>query len=131
MQKHLVFVYGSLRAGSWYHSAYMLGADLLGRGRSVDKYAMYFSYVPYVYKHEQQSRITGEVYAVGGPGLRRLDELEDHPTVYRREEVQVELDNGRRVTAWMYFYPERPGRLVPSGDFFDLGEEARRSMAEK
>jgi gamma-glutamylaminecyclotransferase len=130
MHKHLVFVYGSLRAGSWYHEAYLCGAELLGRARTVDKHAMYFSYVPYVYKNEPVSRIRGEVYAVAGPRLARLDELEDHPTVYRREEVEVELDNGKRVQAWMYFYPERPGRLIPSGDFFDLGEEARRPMAK-
>lgn len=131
MHKHLVFVYGSLRKGSWSHSAYLTGAECVGIGRTVRKYAMYFSYVPYVYKREQQSHITGEVYAVNGPGLQRLDELEDHPTVYQREEVEVELEKGKRLTAWMYFYPERPGRLVPSGDFFALGEEARKPMAEQ
>jgi gamma-glutamylcyclotransferase (GGCT)/AIG2-like uncharacterized protein YtfP len=116
--KHLVFVYGTLRRGSWNHG-FLAGQRLVGAGRTVEKYALYVADIPYVAK-EPVSRITGEVYEVADACLAALDELEDHPHEYRREQAEIELDSGETVTAWLYFHPEPGGRLLASGDFMAI-----------
>jgi gamma-glutamylcyclotransferase (GGCT)/AIG2-like uncharacterized protein YtfP len=63
------------------------------------------------------SRIRGEVYAVDDAILSALDDLEDHPHEYCREQVEIELNSGETVTAWLYFHPKPAGKLVESGDF--------------
>jgi gamma-glutamylcyclotransferase (GGCT)/AIG2-like uncharacterized protein YtfP len=72
-----------------------------------------------VNRGEPVSRIRGEVYEVDDAILSDLDELEDHPHEYRREQAEIELDSGETVTAWLYFHPAPEGALAKSGDFFD------------
>lgn len=76
---------------------------------------MQYAGYPFCHAGEAISRIRGEVYEVDGPCLDRLDMLEDHPRVYRREQVEVEISGGRVVRAWLYFYPRPEGRLLPQG----------------
>ncbi|MCP4372294.1 MAG: gamma-glutamylcyclotransferase, partial [Deltaproteobacteria bacterium] len=58
-----------------------------------------------------------EVYEVDLPTLALLDELEDHPHRYIREQVSVILKNGQEMSAWVYFYPRKIGVLEPCGDY--------------
>ncbi len=81
------------------------------------KYALYLAEFPYLSKGEQVSRITGEVYEVDMPTLAVLDELEDHPVWYIREQVPVILEDGQQISTWVYFYPEPNGALEPCGDY--------------
>lgn len=120
MARHVVFVYGTLRKGSWNHG-FMRGARFLGAGRTAGKYALYVERIPFVDKDQPVSRIRGEVYEVDDTVLAALDELEGHPHEYRREQVAVELDSGETVTAWLYFHPAPAGELVESGDFMAAG----------
>ncbi|MUM76341.1 gamma-glutamylcyclotransferase [Pseudodesulfovibrio sp. F-1] len=114
--RHLVFVYGTLKRGFSNH--FFLGrACFVGCGQTVERFALYVDEYPGVYPGEPVSRVQGEVYAVNEAMLARLDALEDHPTLYRREEVEVALDDGLVVKAWIYFYPHRGGRLVEGGEF--------------
>jgi gamma-glutamylcyclotransferase (GGCT)/AIG2-like uncharacterized protein YtfP len=117
MMLHLVFVYGTLRQGSWNHGL-LSGQRLLGQGATKDEHALYVDHVPYVAK-EPVSRIRGEAYAVDGTCLAALDQLEDHPREYRREQVSIGLDSGETITAWLYFHPNPKGKLIPSGDFLE------------
>jgi gamma-glutamylaminecyclotransferase len=111
-----VFVYGTLRRGGKYHAA-LHTSRFLGPAWTQARYALYLATYPCVIRQESVARIRGEVYIVDVATLRHLDELEEHPQVYCRAEVPVELDHGPILTAWIYFYPHPTGRLELSGDF--------------
>ena len=112
---HTIFVYGTLKKGFSNHF-FLSGARYLGPARTVDRYALYVDMYPGVYPRDQISPIVGQLFEVDSVTLSRLDDLEDHPRLYRRELIEVETDEGRR-TAWIYFYPEKSGRLIASGEF--------------
>ncbi|MGO8679229.1 MAG: gamma-glutamylcyclotransferase [Limisphaerales bacterium] len=114
---HLVFVYGTLRRGCWNHGL-LAKAEFVGAGKTKRRYAMYVDAIPYVVK-EEVSQIVGEVYAVDQGTLRDLDSLEGYPSWYERQEVDVALDDGRQIVAWMYFSRQPQGKLNRGGDFLD------------
>jgi len=128
-RKHRVFVYGTLKRGFPNHF-FLEGQKRLGGATTADTYALYEDEYPLVSRQERVSRIRGEVYEVGDTILKRLDTLEDHPAFYRREEVEVDLDSGERVTAWLYFFPEPRGRLFPEGDWRPRAPEAAEDGAD-
>jgi gamma-glutamylcyclotransferase (GGCT)/AIG2-like uncharacterized protein YtfP len=54
-----------------------------------------------------------------------LDDLEDHPFEYLRDQAAVIMDDGEEVLAWIYFHPRPGGFLVAGGDLLSyLSEEA-------
>jgi gamma-glutamylaminecyclotransferase len=116
-QKHLVFVYGTLRQA---HSNHQLLGDAYcyGTGSTRDKYAMYItSGYPYVISTEARYPIVGELYAVDDETLDKLDKMEGHPHYYIRREIIVDIETVE-YRAWMYFrHPQ--GTLMPSGDYND------------
>lgn len=113
---HLLFTYGTLQKGFSNH--YLIkGAEYLGSGKTLEKYSLYESGIPYVFKGEEVSQIHGELYRVDNHTLKIIDRLEGHPDWYRREEVAVLTENGVTVTAWLYFYPEKRGELIKSGRY--------------
>lgn len=112
---HLVFVYGTLQRGFSNHHI-LSQARFLGPARSRDEYALYVEYFPKVIPHERVSVIHGELYLVDDYTLALLDDLEDHPFLYRREQIPVITDDGSETLAWIYFHPEASGQLVASGD---------------
>lgn len=113
---HTVFVYGTLKQGFSNHY-FLRDARFVGRGRTARRYALYVDEYPGVHQGDKICPILGEVFEVDGPTLRRLDALEDHPRLYKREQVDVCLESGERRTAWMYFCPRNTGRLIASGEF--------------
>jgi gamma-glutamylcyclotransferase (GGCT)/AIG2-like uncharacterized protein YtfP len=115
--EELVFVYGTLRRGYGNHYLLEEGARLLDLARTAQAYALYALEIPFAIKDQAVSTLRGEIYAVTPECLARLDELEEHPTWYRRELVEVVTDQGDNLQAWLYFYPEPRGGLVPSGDY--------------
>jgi gamma-glutamylcyclotransferase (GGCT)/AIG2-like uncharacterized protein YtfP len=118
-EKHLLFVYGTLKRGFWNH--YLLDREeFIGEAETKEKYAMYVSGIPYVVKGEPVSRIKGEVYRVSSETLKLIDRLEGHPNWYRRELITVKvLDRGkeREVKAFIYFSLRSEGRLEKDGLF--------------
>lgn len=126
-----LFVYGSLRPAfrQEMHAFLVHHTDLLGtatfQGRLYDL-GLYPGAVPSVHPED---RVTGEVFVVrpGSEGLvfQVLDRYEGcGPYVpgrpeYRREEVDVVLEDGQEVTAWMYVYNygTEALTLIPSGDY--------------
>ena len=114
-EQHLVFVYGTLLRGLSNH-ALLAEARFLGTARTKAPYALYVDYFPKVIRDEPVSAIMGELYLVNGPTLARLDDLEDHPFEYRREQVPVIMDDGEETPALIYFHPRPGGFLVASGD---------------
>lgn len=114
--KHIIFVYGTLKEGFGNHHL-LEGAYFVGHGVTLRKYSLYVSGIPFVFKGEAVSHIYGELYKVGGLTLKRTDHLEGHPEWYRRDEIQVVTEEGRNLTAWLYFYPEKRGKLVKTGRY--------------
>ncbi len=112
----LLFVYGTLKRGFPNHR-YLKGSKFVGRGRTKEKYALYVAAVPYVVKGMRVSHILGEVYEVSKRTLSEIDRLEGHPEHYRREKVEIVLEDGRILRCWLYFFPRPLGRLEPSGEF--------------
>jgi gamma-glutamylaminecyclotransferase len=112
---HLVFVYGTLLQGLSNHTL-LDQARFLGQARTKRSYALYVDYFPKVIRDEALSSIVGELYLVDGPTLALLDDLEDHPFEYRREQVVVIMDDGAETPAWIYFHPRPGGYLVTGGD---------------
>jgi gamma-glutamylaminecyclotransferase len=117
-EKNLVFVYGTLKQG-FSNNRYLSGSKCLGAGRTREKYGMYSSGIPFVVMTEPISEIYGELYQVDDFTLETLDDLEGHPDWYRREQVEICLDDGNHsiVKGWVYFNENPGGTLVPSGVF--------------
>ncbi len=95
-----------------------------GQARTKNPYALYLDYFPKVIRDEAVSPIVGELYLVDGPTLALLDDLEDHPFEYRREQVAVIMDDGAETPAWIYFHPRPGGYLVAGWGFAGLAAGA-------
>lgn len=113
-RKHAVFVYGTLKQGLSNHF-FLREARFLGRAQTAERYALYEDEIPIVTRSQAVSPIQGEVYEVSEKTLHHLDVLEQHPAFYRREQVEVVLEDGARLEAWLYFSPEPKGALLPEG----------------
>ena len=82
----------------------------------------------------EEGRVRGEVYRLEAPerSLPVFDRYEgcapDGEGLYRREEVDVELDDGGALTAWAYFYNPDTSSLeaIPSGDYLASAAEPDR-----
>jgi gamma-glutamylcyclotransferase (GGCT)/AIG2-like uncharacterized protein YtfP len=116
MTQHILFVYGTLKRNFGNHH-YLRNGEYLGKGRTQSKYAMYISGIPYVVKEQPVSFIHGELYQVNSIQLERIDRLEGHPEWYCREQVQIIDEQKQLVTAWMYLFPDRIGKLNATGRY--------------
>jgi len=121
-----LFVYGTLRKKQGNH--YLLDrSKFLGNAKTKLRYALYRSGVPFLSRSRAISQVIGEVYSVDDTTLKRLDQLEGHPDVYKREQDEVVLEDGTELIAWIYFYDAAPGDLIQSGDFLSgLNAPSRR-----
>ena len=119
MEKIYVFVYGTLRKGYWNHSL-LENSKFLGKAITKEKYSLFADGIPYVVKIPK-TQIIGELYEVDKETLERLDRLEGHPDFYKREEIEVLLDE-KPMKAWIYFYPHPKGKFIKSGDYTDYKE---------
>jgi gamma-glutamylaminecyclotransferase len=118
-------VYGTLRGGLPNHS-YVKNHKFLGTGKTVEKYTMRASGIPYVGK-EPRTRIDVEVYDVTGKTeIEAIDRLEGHPHWYKREEIEVELNDGRILKAWLYFM-ESTSKIIETGNYLDCNGYRERS----
>jgi gamma-glutamylcyclotransferase (GGCT)/AIG2-like uncharacterized protein YtfP len=128
-QTDLVFFYGTLMTG--FHRPGRMRLDMLlrlvGRGwisAALFDLGIYPAAIP-----ADDSRVWGEVHRMvdADSVLSELDEIEgysaDEPdaSLYRRAEITVTLEDGRRVPAWVYFYDAPLGRAprIESGDYLE------------
>ncbi|VDM07711.1 unnamed protein product [Wuchereria bancrofti] len=125
----LVFVYGTLKRGEPNASVM---ADLvtgmqkfIGTGKTINAYPLIIASeynIPFCLdKPGIGNRINGELYEVDEQKLEVLDKFEGHPTFYRRQPQQVEMDhNGTTVTAWIYMLPKwTPNLLQSSSNYLE------------
>ena len=120
MNKHLVFVYGTLRRGGalamserFPGSKFIADAEVSGSLYDLGAY-------PGLLLNESNSLVVGEVYEVDDEILKRLDDFEASSN-YRRKQVEISLGS-RREACWTYepdpdFYS--PHTLITSGDWIE------------
>ena len=120
MEKHLVFVYGTLRRGGVRAMPDIFPGSKFVGGASVSGSLYDFGEYPGLQLCETDSKVMGEVYEVCEDVLKRLDEIEA-PAFYFRRQIEISLGD-RRVQCWVYepdleLYPERV--LITSGDWIE------------
>lgn len=113
--EHRVFVYGTLLTGEC-NARCALGAR---RVRATAKGTIYdtgHGFPAFVRKGE--TRIEGELLLVDEEGFKSMDRLEGYPRLYRREEIMVTTEAGRRK-AWVYIMNRLPehAKVIASGDW--------------
>lgn len=130
---HTMFVYGTLMKGYSNGAILLRDALFLGRATTKNKYTLRVRGIPYVNKDTPTTQIRGEVYQVDDEELLDLDSLEGHPTWYTREEITVTLDNGKALTAWIYFNPNKSAQISNTGDYRNpfKNEEKESPVEEK
>jgi gamma-glutamylcyclotransferase (GGCT)/AIG2-like uncharacterized protein YtfP len=133
-----IFVYGTLRtqgAKSIFRTLTRLGIPV---GAAHLKAAL-FNLGPYpgaVCDAKDESFVRGEVYRIRDRTqlLAELDAYEgcgpEHPvpTEFRREVVEVVLDNGDKLKAWAYLYSRSTNGLkrIESGDYLEFIKQGER-----
>ena len=123
----LVFFYGTLMSGFSRSGRSTLDQILVPVGRGWISAALFDLGIYPAAIPASDSRVWGEVYQMLDPDavLSSTDELEgvnpNEPdsSLYTRAEALVTLDEGRVVTAWVYFYNAPLGRAerIESGDY--------------
>ena len=123
MNKHHVFVYGTLRRGGtrampiiFPDAMFIDNATVPGRLYDLGAY-------PGLLLDESDSLVVGEVYEVDDEILKRLDDFEAASN-YRRKQVEISLGSQRKV-CWTYepdpeFYSLRT--LIASGDWIEYAK---------
>jgi gamma-glutamylcyclotransferase (GGCT)/AIG2-like uncharacterized protein YtfP len=123
MNKHLVFVYGTLRRGGagamsvrFPDAKFIADTEVGGSLYDLGAY-------PGLLLGESNSSVVGEVYEVDDEILNRLDDFEAS-SYYRRKQVEISLGAQRKV-CWTYepdpeFYS--PHMLITSGDWIEYAK---------
>jgi gamma-glutamylcyclotransferase (GGCT)/AIG2-like uncharacterized protein YtfP len=126
--QHL-FVYGTLLRVFARDHARILRAHcrFLGEGGFEGRLFDVGSYPAAVARPKTGGNVRGELYRVIRPHLLFpiLDRFEGcggqdkEPTLYRREAIEIRLDTGRKLRAWVYLYNRDTDRLHPisHGDY--------------
>lgn len=103
LEENVVAVYGTLKRGLGNHH-YIEDSKYVGKGKTKDKYPLVVSGLPYLIEEKDKGHhVEVEVYKVDDDTLRRLDSLEGHPNWYERKKVDIKLNTGTVVKAWIYF----------------------------
>jgi len=120
MNKHLVFVYGTLRRGGenaisnkFPSSKFVAAAKVSGRLYDLGAY-------PGLLFDGSNSLVVGEAYEVDDETLKQLDEFEA-PSDYWRKQVEISFETDSRI-GWTYepnpeLCSDRP--LIASGDWIE------------
>ncbi|KAK9883622.1 hypothetical protein WA026_001795 [Henosepilachna vigintioctopunctata] len=112
MTLHKVFVYGTLKSGEPNHQKLIEDTGsyrkLICLAKTSTKYPLIIASqynIPFMlYEPGMGNNVEGELYEVDDKVLKALDELEDHPNFYIREQNEViSLEDSTVHTAWIYF----------------------------
>jgi len=108
----LIFVYGTLRRGSTHNHLIAAVADYLMPGHVTGHLYDIGAYPGLLVNPKTKHKVIGEVYRMKGGkiALTSLDDYEGcsalfaYPHEYVRQRADVELDNGKVISAWVYVY---------------------------
>jgi len=122
---HLVFVYGTLKAGEPNHHV-MTDEDtgrsqFVGTGATITKYPLVIGSrynIPFLLSNAGTGHnVHGEVYCVDDEKLKALDILEAYPRFYNRQQEEILMSTGERIVAWTYLLPVWRQELIMSEHF--------------
>ena len=120
-----VFVYGTLKKGGRYNSAFIKKlSKFVGIGHLDNSYTLYVpnkgSHIPFPVLTKQLGKLNcqGELYLVDPLIIKQLDLIEGVPDLYEREEVKVTTTGGSKLKAYTYLFNHTiPRGMVPSSFF--------------
>ena len=101
-----VFVYGTLKRGEGNNGLLLgCGADFLTNAKTKEPRKLVISGLPYLNKPEIEGgvQVCGEIWEVPDSMIWRLDQLEGHPTWYKRQEDYFVDSVGNEWSAWVYY----------------------------
>lgn len=102
--KYHLFVYGTLKRGGGNHY-YLRHGNFLGEYYTVPGYGLTVTTLPYLLEDEEGPGCWGELYEVDRFTLFDIDNLEGHPTWYKRKEISIiNPENQHMVSAQAYIY---------------------------
>ncbi|XP_043513682.1 putative gamma-glutamylcyclotransferase CG2811 isoform X2 [Frieseomelitta varia] len=146
---HRVFVYGTLKRGEPNHSLIQDTsngyAKFLGLGKTTIPYPLIIAThynIPFLLKKPGFGHhVFGEVYDVDTQMLKKLDELEEHPTFYERSEENVLIAPEAKAKAstnfdtistltkvWIYFLPRFRASLLESPMYSSYSNEGSHGL---
>ena len=95
--------YGTLKKGYNNYNLHLTNSKYMGSGTTQEMYPLIIKDLPYLIEDIGNGfQIEVDVFKISKPVLERIDELEIHPTWYRRKQIPILL-NGNTVTCWIYF----------------------------
>jgi gamma-glutamylaminecyclotransferase len=103
-----LFVYGTLKRNFFFHEAY-LGqgkGEFVAIAHTGPGFKLYIDALPHMVIDRKGTGVKGEIFEVDEKTLKDIDDLEGHPTMYRREVIQVTDDNGEVLNCWAYLRPK-------------------------
>jgi gamma-glutamylaminecyclotransferase len=102
MAKTIVFVYGTLKRGQRNHG-FLAGQEFLDEAQTVPRYRLVVcnGHPCLIEDARHGVAVRGEVWSVDDDALRRIDELEEVPTLYSRRPIILQ-DCATPVAAYFY-----------------------------
>lgn len=114
---NMVFVYGTLKRGGCNHNAMQEAkGEFVAEVTTVERFPLEVRGLPFLFNAPGEGeQIKGELFALPNyKPFERLDRLEGHPTLYKRELIKVADGAGNVVEVWAYFYQgARHGAVKP------------------
>lgn len=119
-----IATYGSLRRGMQnFRVNESGGGKFVGIGKTVENFDLYrygSAYFPSVSLAHSESNcpVVVDVFEAPKNGMTgAYDMLEGYPSFYNRNEIEVVLDSGETLKAWIYHINEEQPHRVGSGDW--------------
>ncbi len=95
--------YGTLKKGYNNYNLHLTNSKYMGSGTTQEIYPLIIKDLPYLIENIGNGfQVEVDVFKISKPVLERIDELEIHPTWYRRKQIPILL-NGNTVICWIYF----------------------------
>ncbi|XP_052843653.1 putative gamma-glutamylcyclotransferase CG2811 [Drosophila gunungcola] len=115
-----VFVYGTLKRGEpnhhWLTKKENGQARFLGRGKTAAKFPLVVGTrynIPFLLARPGEgNHIEGEIYEVDVAMFGKLDQLEDYPQYYDREEQAILTEQNENIQCWVYLIRNFPEKMM-------------------
>ncbi|KRF97562.1 uncharacterized protein Dwil_GK20731, isoform B [Drosophila willistoni] len=135
----LVFVYGTLKSGQPNHHWLTLPQNgkstFLAKGKTSVKFPLVIGTrynIPFLLdKPGQGNQIEGEIYEVDKDMFGKLDELEEYPKYYDREQQQILTENNETLQCWLYLLRKFPDRLLDKPHLTSYNNSSEQPYNEK
>ena len=121
-----VFVYGTLKRGEGNNGLLLgCGADFLTEAKTKEPRKLVIRGLPYLNGPEIEGgvQVCGEIWEVPDSMIWRLDQLEGHPTWYKRSEDKFLDEAGNTWTAWVYYIQNEahgePCKSYPEAEYLE------------